>query len=424
MKVPTEKQYMCIDLKSFFASVECVERGLDPMTAKLVVADTERKETTVCLAVTPALKKLGVKSRCRMYEIPKNLEYIVSPPRMKKYIEYSAEVYGVYLKYISKDDIHVYSIDEVFIDLTKYLPLYKMTAIELGETIRQDVYKTTGIPAAFGIGTNLYLAKVALDITAKKSPSFVGILDEESYRETLWDHKPITDFWHIGKGIAARLAEYGIYTMRALAHYPEQTLYRKLGIDAEIYIDHAWGREPTTIEDIKAYKTQKHSYGSGQILPRSYSYSEGLLIAKEMADKLCMEIFDKDLTARSMTLEIVYEGKDRDFSRGTHKFLYPTNSAKEIEDGIKKLYAKTTDTSLGVRKISIRFNNVEKQRCEQLDFFTDENKKIKENTQMKTINGIRKRYGKNSILKGRDLEKYATARERNRQIGGHKSGEV
>jgi len=393
------------------------------MTTKLIVADTERKETTVCLAVTPAMKKLGVKSRCRVYEIPKNIDYITSPPRMKKYIEYSAEVYGVYLKYISKDDIHVYSIDEVFIDLTKYLPLYKMTACELGETIRQDVYKTTGIPAAFGIGTNLYLAKIALDITAKKSPDFMGVLDEEKYRETLWDHKPLTDFWHIGKGISSRLAQYGIYTMRDLAHYPEQTLYRKLGVDAEIYIDHAWGREPTTIEDIKAYKTQKHSYGSSQILPRSYSYTEGLLIAKEMADKLCMELFDKDLTARSMTLEIGYEGKERESDRGTHKFLYPTNSAKEIEDGIKKLYPTVVDRGMGVRKVTVRFNNVEKQVCEQLDFFSDVEKSKKEEKQMKTINRIRKRYGKNSLLKGRDLESYATARERNRQIGGHKSGE-
>ena len=415
---------MCIDLKSFFASVECVERGLDPMTTKLVVADSERNETTVCLAVTPAMKKLGVKSRCRVYEIPKNIDYITAPPRMKKYIEYSAEVYGVYLKYISKDDIHVYSIDEVFMDLTKYLPLYKMTACELGEKIRRDVYETTGIPAAFGIGTNLYLAKIALDITAKKSPDFMGVLNEETYRQTLWDHKPLTDFWHIGKGISAKLAEYGIYTMRDLAHYPEQTLYRRLGIDAEIYIDHAWGREPTTIEDIKAYKTQKHSYGSGQILPRSYDYYEGLLIAKEMADKLCMELFDKDLTARSMTLEIGYEGKERDSDRGTFKFLTPTNSASEIEDGIKKLYPKVVDRNMGVRKVTVRFNNVEKQVCEQLDFFSDNKKITKENNRMKTINRIRKRYGKNSILKGRDLEMCATARERNQQIGGHKSGEV
>ncbi len=414
---------MCIDLKSFFASVECVERGLDPMTAKLVVADPARNETTICLAVTPALKKLGVKNRCRLYEIPKNIDFIMAPPRMKKYIEYSAEVYGVYLKYISKDDIHVYSIDEVFIDLTKYLPLYKMTAVELGETIRKDVYKTTGIPAAFGIGTNLYLAKIALDITAKKSPDFVGVLDEEKYRETLWDHRPLTDFWHIGKGIAARLADYGIYTMRALANYPQKTLYKKLGVDAEIYIDHAWGRECTTIEDIKAYKTKTRSYGSSQILARGYTFSEGLLIAKEMVEKLCMDLFDKDMTARSMTLQIGYEGPEREWSRGTYKFDPPTNSVKETFEGIKKVYDSTVDRGKLVRKIGICFNNVEKQVCEQLDFFTDTQAKEKENTKMKAINKIKRKYGKNSILKGRDLEEFATERERNMQIGGHKSGE-
>lgn len=419
-----EKTYMCIDLKSFFASVECVERGLDPMMTRLVVADTERSKTTICLAVTPAMKKMGVKNRCRLYEIPRNIDFIQAPPRMKKYIEYSAEVYGVYLKYISKDDIHVYSIDEVFIDLTKYLPLYKMSALELGETIRRDVLKTTGIPAAFGIGTNLYLAKIALDITAKKSADFIGVLDEETYRKTLWDHKPITDFWHIGKGIASRLAEYGIYTMRDLAHYPEETLYKKLGIDAEIYIDHAWGRECTTIEDIKNYKGRTHSYGSSQILPKSYTFDQGLLIAKEMAEKLCMDLFDKDLTARSLTFEVVYEGIEREHDRSTYKFKTPTNLLKDISEGTKKAYFDAVKKDKGVRKISITFNNVEKQVCEQLDFFSDQNEKERENKRMKTINGIRRKYGKNSILKGRDLESFATAKERNMQIGGHKSGEV
>ncbi len=418
-----KEQYICMDLKSFFASVECVERGLDPMTTRLVVADSERRETTVCLAVTPAMKKLGVKNRCRVYEIPKNIDYIKAVPRMRKYIEYSAEVYGVYLKYISKDDIHVYSIDEVFMDVTKYLPLYKMTAHELGDTIRRDIYNTTGIPAACGIGTNLYLAKIALDITAKHSPDFMGILDEETYRATLWDHKPITDFWHIGNGIANRLAMYGIYTMRDLAHYPEETLYKKLGIDAEIYIDHAWGREPTTIDDIKNYKTKNHSYSTSQILPRGYTYAESLLITKEMSEQLCMDIFDKNVTAQSITLEVVYEGKERDFNRGTYKFYSPTNAVSDVIKGIEKIYPKVVDIKRQVRKVSICFNNVEKQICEQLNFFTDTNAKNKENTQMKTINKIRKKYGKNSILKARDLEGFATAKERNRQIGGHKSGE-
>ena len=419
----TKKQYLCIDLKSFFASVECVERGLDPWTTKLVVADNERTETTICLAVTPALKKLGVKSRCRLYEIPKHIDFIKATPRMKKYIDYSAEVYGVYLKYVSKDDIHIYSIDEVFIDVTKYLPLYKTDAITLAKRMIKDVFDTTGIPAACGIGTNLYLAKIALDITAKKTPESIGILDEEKYIQTLWNHRPLTDFWQVGKATANTLAGYGIYTMKDIAHYPPETLYRRLGVDAEILIDHAWGKEPTTIEDIKGYKAKSHSFSSGQILPRDYSFQEGLLIAKEMAEQLCMSIFDKDITARSMTLEVVYGGWERDCSRGTHKFFAPTNSAKEVADGISQLYEKITDRNRLVRKISICFNNAQKEVCEQLDFFSDSNQKQKEKSKMKAINGIKKRYGKNSIFKGRDLEDFATARERNKQIGGHKSGE-
>lgn len=415
--------YLCIDLKSFFASVECVERGLDPMTTRLVVADDTRSDTTICLAVTPAMKKLGVKNRCRVYEIPKGLDYIKAMPRMRKYIEYSAEVYGVYLKYISKDDMHIYSIDEVFMDVTDYLPMYGLSARELGEKIRRDVYETTGIPAACGIGTNLYLAKIALDITAKKSPDFMGILDEETYRATLWDHRPITDFWHIGKGIADRLAAYGIHTMGALATYPEATLYRRLGVDAEIYIDHAWGREPTTIADIKAYKGKSHSKSTSQILPRAYKYGEGLLIAKEMAENLGTELFEKDLTADSMTLTVGYEGRERESDRGTFKFSPPTSSAADIFGGITKLYSAVTDPRREVRRISISFNNVEKQRSEQLDFFTDGDARAKEERKMKAICGIRRKYGKNAILKGRDLDECATQRERNGQIGGHKSGE-
>lgn len=415
--------YLCIDLKSFFASVECVERGLDPMTTRLVVADDERSDTTICLAVTPAMKKLGVKNRCRVYEIPKRIDYIKARPRMRKYIDYSAEVYGVYLKYISKDDMHIYSIDEVFMDVTKYLPLYGMSARELGETIRRDVYETTGIPASCGIGTNLYLAKIALDITAKKSPDFIGILDEESYRATLWDHRPITDFWGIGRGIADRLAAYGIYTMGGLATYPEDTLYRKLGVDAEIFIDHAWGREPTTIKDIKSYKGKSHSKSTSQILPRGYAYGEGLLIAKEMAENLCTELFEKDLTADSMTLTVGYEGRARQSDRGTIRFGSPTNSVSDVFNGITKLYPTVVDRFNEVRQISICFNNVEKQKCEQLDFFTDGEAREKEDRKMKAISGIRRKYGKNAILKGRDFEEYATQRERNGQIGGHRSGE-
>ncbi len=418
-----EKKYLCIDLKSFYASVECVERGLDPYETRLVVADEERSDKTICLAVTPAMKKLGVKSRCRIYEIPKGIDYIKATPRMKKYIEYSAEVYGVYLKYISKDDIHVYSNDEVFLDVSKYLSLYGVTAEELGEKIRRDILQTTGIPSACGVGTNLFLAKVALDITAKHSPNFLGVLDEESYRKTLWDHKPITDFWRIGPGIASKLARCGIHTMRELAHYPEYLLYNLLGTDAEIYIDHAWGREPTTIADIKNYSAKTHSLGSGQILPRDYSFDEGLVIVKEMADQLCLELFAKDLTARSVTLEIRYADKRGDGERGTYRFSVPTNSSGVIVEQTAKLYKKITDRKTAIRKVTVSFNNIEKTASEQLNFFSDISEMDRERAKMNTIIEIKKRFGKNAILKGRDITECATLRERNRQIGGHKSGE-
>ncbi len=417
------KQYLCIDLKSFFASVECVERGLDPFETRLVVADAERSNTTICLAVTPAMKKLGVKSRCRLYEIPKGIDYIKATPRMKKYIEYSANVYGVYLKYVSKDDIHVYSIDEVFIDIGKYLKLYNMTSVELGEKIRRDVLETTGIPAAFGIGTNLFLAKVALDITAKKSPKFFGVLDEESYKKTLWDHRPITDFWRIGPKTASKLAKMGIYTMRELAHYPEKLLYNLLGVDAEIYIDHAWGREPTTIADIKEYKSNSHSRGSGQILPRNYSFDEGLLIVKEMTEQLCLELFANDLTARSVTVEIGYGDRHLGTDRGSYKFARPTNLVKEAEKAVSEIYKKMIDKNTPVRKITVVFNNVENEGACQMSFFSDVGKEDREKEKMKAIIGIKKKYGKNAIFKGRDIAECATLRERNGQIGGHKSGE-
>ncbi len=417
------KQYMCIDLKSFFASVECVERGLDPFETRLVVADAERSDTTICLAVTPAMKRMGVKSRCRLYEIPKGIDFIKATPRMKKYIEYSANVYGVYLKYVSKDDIHVYSIDEVFIDIGRYLKLYNMTAVELGEKIRRDVLETTGIPAAFGIGTNLFLAKVALDITAKKSRDFFGVLDEESYRKTLWDHKPITDFWRIGPKTAAKLAKLGIYTMRELAHYPEKLLYNLFGVDAEIYIDHAWGREPTTIDDIKKYKSTSHSKGSGQILPRNYSFDEGLLITKEMSEQLCLELFAHNLTARSVTVEVGYGDRKVGSDRGSYKFVSPTNSVKAAERAVIDIYRRAVDKNTPIRKITVVFNNVENEGSEQMSFFSDTEKEDREKEKMKAIIGIKKRYGKNAIFKGRDITECATLRERNGQIGGHRSGE-
>jgi Nucleotidyltransferase/DNA polymerase involved in DNA repair len=276
------KMYLCIDLKSFYASVECVERGLDPMTANLVVADPERSDKTICLAVSPSMKALGVKNRCRVFEIPRNIDYIMAEPRMQKYIDYAAEIYGIYLKYISKDDIHVYSIDEAFIDVSPYLKTYGKNAKEMAEFLMGEVYRETGIRATCGIGTNLYLTKIALDITAKHSSDFIGYLDEELYIKTLWDHRPLTDFWRIGPGIAKRLENCNIFTMGQLAHADEELLYGTFGIDAELLIDHAWGREPVTIADIKAYKSKTNSITSGQVLMRDYSFEEGKLIIRKI----------------------------------------------------------------------------------------------------------------------------------------------
>lgn len=418
------RQYICIDFKSFYASIECIERGLDPMSARLVVADPERCDTTVCLAVSPALKKLGVKNRCRVYEIPKNIEYVKAPPRMNLYIKYSAEIYGIYLKYIAKEDIYIYSIDEAFIDVTDYLWMYNMTARELGEKIRRDILKTTGVPSAFGVGTNLYLAKIALDITAKHSDDFVGELDEEKYKKELWDHKPITDFWRIGAGIAARLEKYGITTMREVAGAPVEILKKVVGVDYEILLDHANGIEPTTIKDIKQYKSSTRSLSSGQVLSRDYSFKEGLTIVKEMADAISLELFDETLVTRSVTMQLVYSGAEKEGVRGSQKLSDYTNSAKEIVSAFTSLYEKIMDKNRCIRKVTVVLNDVVPEGYAQYNLFKSEFISEKERKQMQTISSIKKRFGKNAIIKALDLKNEATMRDRNRQIGGHKSGEV
>ena len=387
-----QRQYICIDFKSFFASVECVERGLDPMTARLVVADPERCETTICLAVSPALKKMGVKNRCRVYEIPDNIEYIKAPPQMKKYIEYSADIYAIYLKYVSKDDIYIYSIDEAFIDLTDYLSMYKMSARELGEKIRQDVLKTSGIPAAFGIGTNLYLAKIALDIEAKKSSEFIGELDEAKYITELWDHTPITDFWRIGAGTAARLEKLGITTMREIANAPDETLKSVCGIDFDILKDHAWGIEPTTIAEIKAYKTQSHSLSSGQVLSRDYKFSEGLTIAKEMTDSLALELFDNGLVSRSLTLQVTYSGFEREYARATQKLEGHTNSQQKFLEAAELAYRKCVDPKLTMRKISITINDVVEEGFEQQSIFDSAEAYCMDESENELIDLVRQAY--------------------------------
>lgn len=420
----SEKQYLCIDLKSFYASVECVERGLDPMTTDLVVADPDRTDKTICLAVSPSLKSKGVKNRCRVFEIPKNLEYIMAPPRMQKYIDYAAEIYSIYLKYIAPEDIHVYSIDEAFLDVTNYLWLYNMSAKELAIKLMNEIYEKVGVRATCGIGTNLYLCKIALDITAKHSPNFIGVLNEEKYRETMWNHKPITDFWRIGKGTEEHLARYGIFTMGDIAKTPEDYLYKWFGIDAELLIDHAWGRESTTMEDIKNYKAKSNCLTSGQVLMRDYTFFEARLIIKEMLDLLCLDLVSKKLITDSVSIYVGYSNSlNIAGAKGTAKIAVKTNADSLIIPAVTTLYDRIVNPKYPVRRIILNCNRVtEDMGAEQLNIFddtnTDKNRKIQE-----TVLKIKSRFGKNSILKGMNFQDAATTRERNRQIGGHKSGE-
>jgi len=419
-----ERKYICIDLKSFYASVECVERGLDPLTTNLVVADPERSEKTICLAISPSMKALGIKNRCRVFQIPPNVTYVMATPRMQLYIEYAAEIYGIYLKYIAKEDIHVYSIDEAFLDVTDYLKMYGMSARELGTAIMNDVYESTGITATCGIGTNLYLAKVALDITAKHAKDHIGDLDEEGYQKTLWNHRPLTDFWRVGAGTAKKLEGYGILTMGQIAETEEDFLYRLFGIDAELLIDHAWGREITTMEDIKNYKPKTNCLTSGQVLPRDYGHEEGKLIVKEMVDLLCLDLVEKGLVTESVTLYMGYGNHyGKEPVRGTASLPFATSSSQIMLPYMEKLYDRIKDKSYSIRRINISFNNVIDEAYQQYDIFTDPVTLERERNMQKAMLTIKKKFGKNAILKGMNLEESATTMERNRQIGGHKSGD-
>ncbi len=418
------KLYLCIDLKSFYASVECAERGLDPMTTNLIVADPERTDKTICLAVTPAMKKLGIKNRCRVFEIPKSIEYIMAPPRMQLYIDYAARIYGVYLKYISKEDIYVYSIDEVFMDVTHYLPLYQMSAKELAQTILQDMYEQIGVRASCGIGTNLYLTKIALDITAKHAEDFIGFLDEEKYKRTLWKHKPLTDFWRIGGGTTRRLAKYGIDTMEGIAKADEEFLYRLFGVDAELLIDHAWGIEPTTIADIKRYKPKTNSLTSGQVLMSDYEFEDGRLIAEEMMEELCLSMLDKGLVTKSVTLHVGYSNSLRmDAAHGTVSVMQETSASSVWIPELLKLYDRIVNKDCPVRQIHIYLNNVTEEGGYQTSFLEDVEEEKRNRKIQETMLSIKKQFGKNAVFKGIDLKENATALERNKQIGGHKSGE-
>lgn len=414
---------MCIDLKSFYASVECVERGLDALTTNLVVADPSRGPGAICLAITPSLKALGIHNRCRIFEIPKGVEYITALPQMKKYMEKSAEIYSIYLKYVSKDDIHVYSIDECFLDVTKYLDLYKKTPEELAKMITGDVYKQTKITATTGIGTNLFLAKVALDVTAKHAKDFIGYLDENEFKAKIWHHRPITDIWNIGNGIAKRLEKYGVYDLYGITKLDEKILYKEFGINAELLIDHANGIETCTMEDIHNYKSKSNSLSNSQILFENYDYKDALLVLKEMVDLNCLELVEKRLVTNSIFLVIGYASDDIKPTGGSMALNEYTSSLSKLMEYFITLFNKTTNPYYQIRRISIGFNNVKDEQYMTFDLFTDEEKEAKERSLQETIIDLKKKFGKNAILKGMNLEEKATTRKRNKLIGGHNSGE-
>lgn len=453
-----ERTYIAIDLKSFYASVECVERGLDPMTTNLVVADPSRTEKTICLAVSPSLKAYGIPGRARLFEVVqkvkevkqrtgKTIEYIVAPPQMAKYIEISAEIYATYLKYVSPEDIHVYSIDECFMDVTDYLKLYRMTAHELAVEMVHAVKEKTKITATAGIGTNLYLCKIAMDIVAKHVEADadgvrVAELDEQSYRRLLWDHKPITDFWRVGGGIARRLGKSGLYTMGEIARasvYNEDMLYRMIGIDAELLIDHAWGYEPCGIREIKDYKPTTNSISSGQVLHCPYDVQKARIIVQEMTDLLVLDLVEKGVATDSLTLNVGYdrEGIEENYegvmtydhygravpkaAHGTANLGTASNSTKKIMTAVMELYDRIVAKELMVRRITLSANNLVEEGDEQLDLFTDPLETAKERKMQDAMLSIKKKYGKNAILKGMNLEEGATTKDRNNQIGGHRA---
>lgn len=474
-----ERQYIAIDLKSFYASVECRERGLDPLTTRLVVADPSRTEKTICLAVSPALKAYGIPGRPRLFEVVATagrlgIDYITAPPRMALYMDYSTRIYDIYLKYVAPEDMHVYSCDEVFIDATNYLNTYRLSAHELALKMIRDVLRETGITATAGIGTNLYLCKIAMDIVAKHMPADadgvrIAELDEMSYRKKLWSHTPITDFWRTGAGTARRLAGLGLYTMGDVARYSESyedELYRVFGINAELLIDHAWGWEPCTIADIKSYRPESNSLSSGQVLQRPYKHDEAGVIVREMTDLLSLDLVEKRLVTDQLTLTIGYDVeslKDPEMRKkyaadihidhygrevpghahGTANLERLTSSTSMMCEALCDLYERITDPALLIRRVIVCANNVlpeceaakikaKESEYEQLDLFTDyeerdkkeamENERLeKERSLQRAAVEIRHKFGKNAILKGTNFKEGAMTRERNKQIGGHKA---
>lgn len=414
-----KKVYLCIDLKCFFASVECVERNLDPFKTDLVVADPSRGNGAICLAISPSLKAKGVKNRCRIFEIPKNIDYIVALPRMKKYIEHSSKIYSIYLKYVSEEDILVYSIDECFLDVTHYLKLYKMNEKQLAKMIIDDVYKQTNICATVGIGTNMFLAKIALDITAKKSKDFMGYLDEEKFKEEIWHHRPITDIWNIGNGIASRLKKYGAFDLYDVAHMDEEILYKEFGVNAEFLIDHSKGIEPCTIKEVHNYVRKNNSMSNNQILFEDYKYEDAFLVLKEMVELNVLELVDKHLVTNSIYLHVGYSKDVIKPVGASMKLDEYTSSYAKLNEYFITLFKKNVDKNHLIRRIGIGFGNVVDESYATYNLFTDIEKEQKERKVQEAIIQIKKKFGKNSILKAMNMQEKATTRKRNKLIGGH-----
>lgn len=417
-----ERTYMCFDLKSFYASVECVARGLDPFESCLVVADPDRGERSICLAVSPAMKALGVPGRCRVYELPPNIDYIMAPPRMQEYINVSARIYGVYLRYVAAEDIHVYSIDEVFMDVTDYMAPRGLDAVGFARSVMRDVLETTGITATCGIGPNLYLAKIALDIISKHSPEFIGILTEESYRQSLWDHQPLTDFWRVSRGTVARLSHLGIRSMRDICQAEERLLYKCFGVDAQLLIDHAWGRESAGIADIKAYTPSTHSLSTGQVLHEGYDIPGARLLILEMAELLSLDLVAQGMAASTVDISLCYSySLDRKPAHGSIRLDAPSSSTKTLLRYTAALYDRIAVTDEPVYRVNISFGSLTAEDGQQCDMFTDASAQEKEKRLQETMIDIKRKYGKNGIFKAMNLLDGAKTLERNRQIGGHKA---
>ena len=414
-----QRTYLCIDLKTFFASVECVERHLDPFSTNLVVADVERGSNSICLAITPKMKMLGIKNRCRIRDIPPNIKYIAAKPRMSLYMKYCGDIYGIYLKYFSKDDIHVYSIDEVFIDVTGYLYTYNKNPIELAKMVIDDVFNTYGITATAGIGTNMYLAKIALDITAKHSITNMGYLDEEKYKKELWHHKPLTDFWQVGPGTERKLNKIRLFDMYDVAHADQKKLFKTFGINAEYLIDHAWGREPCTIADIKKYKPKSNSISNSQILFKDYTYYEARTVLKEMVELISLRLVKENKISNVIQLYVGYSKDLVGASGGARHLENYTSNYSELLKVFLNLYDETTNRNVGIRRLGVSLGNVIDGNNEQLSLFSNQEKKDKEKELELTINNLKDTMGKNIILRGTNFLEEATARERNKMIGGH-----